>query len=293
MIGPVNVPGKAGQIIASSNDKIGNLNSLATSNKSTVVDAINELAVGDSAILDAINGVAAGNSAILDAVNEFTAGGGSSSKADPGLSFSETSVDFYKIDRSQTVKLSYAGTGAFTAASSDTSIATVEVNNKLKTLTINSKAPGSCSVTCALGETGNHRAVTEAIPVEILYKSLEDTDWQTIKTIGAAGTGANYWDVGDSKTITLNGTVGTLALNSFSCKVFILDFNYRGDNGVYFGGFKSTAGVDIALCDSKSNSGSEDGTKYFNMNHWGNVNYGGWKGCDLRYDILGSTDKAP
>ena len=29
------------------------------------------------------------------------------------------------------------------------------------------------------------------------------------------------------------------------------------------------------------------------MNHWGNVNYGGWKGCDLRYDILGSTDKAP
>ena len=29
------------------------------------------------------------------------------------------------------------------------------------------------------------------------------------------------------------------------------------------------------------------------MNHWGNVNYGGWKGCDLRYDILGSTNKAP
>ena len=29
------------------------------------------------------------------------------------------------------------------------------------------------------------------------------------------------------------------------------------------------------------------------MNHWGNANYGGWKGCDLRYDILGSTNKAP
>ena len=29
------------------------------------------------------------------------------------------------------------------------------------------------------------------------------------------------------------------------------------------------------------------------MNHWGNSNYGGWAGCDMRYDILGSTDKAP
>ena len=29
------------------------------------------------------------------------------------------------------------------------------------------------------------------------------------------------------------------------------------------------------------------------MNHWGKYNYGGWAGCDLRYDILGSTDVAP
>ena len=36
------------------------------------------------------------------------------------------------------------------------------------------------------------------------------------------------------------------------------------------------------------------------MNHWGdssaspyNTNYGGWKGCDLRYDILGGTKTAP
>ena len=29
------------------------------------------------------------------------------------------------------------------------------------------------------------------------------------------------------------------------------------------------------------------------MNHWGNVNYGGWKACDARYDILGSTKTAP
>jgi len=29
------------------------------------------------------------------------------------------------------------------------------------------------------------------------------------------------------------------------------------------------------------------------MQHWGYRNYGGWARCDLRYDILGSTDVAP
>ena len=35
---------------------------------------------------------------------------------------------------------------------------------------------------------------------------------------------------------------------------------------------------------------STNGTKYFNMNHSSNTNAGGWKGCDLRYDVLGSTN---
>jgi hypothetical protein len=29
------------------------------------------------------------------------------------------------------------------------------------------------------------------------------------------------------------------------------------------------------------------------MNHWGKYNYGGWKGCDFRYDILGATETQP
>ncbi len=125
--------------------------------------------------------------------------------------------------------------------------------------------------------------------------TLEETDWATIQTVGAAGTGANYWAIGDTKTIVLNGTVGTLALSNYECKVFIIDFNYRDENGVYFQGFKTTdtTPVDVALCDSTFSSYKTDGTKIFNMQHWGYPNYGGWKGCDLRYDILGSTNQAP
>ena len=38
------------------------------------------------------------------------------------------------------------------------------------------------------------------------------------------------------------------------------------------------------------NDYSTGGQKWFNMNHSSNTNSGGWKGCDLRYDVLGSTN---
>lgn len=128
-------------------------------------------------------------------------------------------------------------------------------------------------------------------------RKLEDYTWAQIQAIGAAGTGAQYFDVGDTKTITLNGQIGDyLTLSNFSCKVFIIDFNYRGDNGIYFQGFKSLAGVDIGLGDRMGGTLLNGGEKCFNINHKVSTNYGnagGWKGCDLRYDILGSTDVAP
>ncbi len=49
----------------------------------------------------------------------------------------------------------------------------------------------------------------------------------------------------------------------------------------------------MCLIDGGYNSYYTNGTKYFNMNHWGNYNYGGWKASDLRYDVLGSTNEAP
>ena len=55
----------------------------------------------------------------------------------------------------------------------------------------------------------------------------------------------------------------------------------------------STNGIDVCLVDSKYGSSDTSGTKYFNMSHRGNYNYGGWKGSDMRYDILGSTDVQP
>ena len=127
--------------------------------------------------------------------------------------------------------------------------------------------------------------------------TLDGCSWANIDKVAATGKAPNFWAVGDCKKITLNGTVGTLALDNYDTYVYIIDFDHDGTpNTIDFGTFKTSAsgGKDVCLIDSKYRSGSsDDGTKYFNMNHWGNYNYGGWAGCDLRYDILGSTNVAP
>lgn len=134
----------------------------------------------------------------------------------------------------------------------------------------------------------------ENIDIRLAYADpiLNNNSWATISAMAYRGVGNNYWDIGDKKEIILNGTIGTLSLNNFSTYVYILDFNYS-ENNIIFGGFKNAAGTDLALTDSKYNTSATGGTKYFNMNHKGNSNCGGWKGCDFRYDILGATDSQP
>lgn len=130
------------------------------------------------------------------------------------------------------------------------------------------------------------------------FKAPYITDsWEVISQRSAAGTAQNYYSVGDCKPIELNGTMGTLALNT-TLYVYILGFNHNSTyepNGITFGCFKTAAtnGIDVCLVDSKYGSSDTSGTKYFNMSHRGNYNYGGWKGSDMRYDILGSTDVQP
>jgi len=142
-----------------------------------------------------------------------------------------------------------------------------------------------------------HGALVDHTPVSSV---LNDNEWDVISEIAKAGESALYWNTGDTKQVHLEGTCGTLSLNT-DLWVYIIGINHQNTTGITFQGFKTSAssGVDVCLIDSKYNSMSSDGSKCFNMNHWGsssspyNTNYGGWKGCDARYDILGSTNVAP
>lgn len=127
---------------------------------------------------------------------------------------------------------------------------------------------------------------------------LADTSWADISLLSASGVAKNVWSVGDTKAVELSGTVGTLAVNE-TLYAYILGFDHNIENGessgITFGTFKtaSTGGVDVCLIDANYPTSTSDGTRAFNMQHWGTNNYGGWKGCDMRYDILGSTNVAP
>lgn len=220
-------------------------------------------------------------------------------KATGSSTLNKSSLSLNASTTSGTVTVTRPGNGTVTATSSNTQVATVSVSGT--TVTVNAVGAGSATITIKVGAGTNYTAPADkslTVNVFLPVADLSSNDFSTIAAVGAAGNGANYWSVGDNMPVTLNGKVGSrLTLTNQTLYMFIVHFNYKGQNGVYFQGFKTakTGGIDVALCDFTGINYPylTDGTKCFNMNHWGNLNYGGWKACDLRYDILGSTEKAP
>lgn len=158
----------------------------------------------------------------------------------------------------------------------------------IKNITVSEDEPAS---------TGNEGDLWFMYDVVHFNPTLNDNAWSDISLASRTGVASSVWAVGDTKAVELNGTVGTLAVNT-TLYAYILGFDHNLSNGesagITFGTFKTAAtdGVDVCLVDANYNT-IKSGTKTFNMQHWGYYNYGGWKGCDMRYDILGSTNVAP
>ena len=137
-------------------------------------------------------------------------------------------------------------------------------------------------------------SVTKAGMYEITLKyisaTLNDNDWATIRDIADASEGANYWAVGDTKEITINGKVSDgLTLTNYQTWVYIIGFDHNSaveGTGIAFGGFKTAAssGTDVALCDSGYSSSKSSG-QWFNMNN-NNSTTGGWASCNMRNNTL-------
>jgi hypothetical protein len=189
-------------------------------------------------------------------------------------------VQFFNDDRTTLLYTVFVPTGASAMYAGDTPISTEN-----ETFVFMGFEPSPASVT----EDMDCYAVYEFIG------TLDEASWSTISQLSANGMAQNYFAIGDTKTIHIEGTVGTIAING-DYGVYIIGFDHNEElegNGIHFGTFKGEGGKDIALFDEKYKTTSTSGAKYFNMNHWGNYNLGGWAVCDMRYDILGSTDTAP
>lgn len=229
-------------------------------------------------------------------------------KAAGSMTLSASSVTLNASNLTKTVTVTRPGDGAVTATSSNISVATVSVSGTTVTIKHVNQTTGTATITIKVAAGTNHTAPankTVAVTAQFMptKKALNDQTWAEIRQVSDAGKGSEYWNVGDRKGVLVKGTVGTLAVNT-TLYVYILGFNHNSAKegaGIHFGTFKSalTNGADVCLIDSYYGSHqSYNGTKYFQMNHWGtssnyNTNYGGWKACDMRYDILGSTNKAP
>lgn len=147
------------------------------------------------------------------------------------------------------------------------------------------------------GQTSDAKSVSITgiydVTLSFVSSTLNNNDWATIKEVSDKGQGANYWSIGDSKAVTLNGTVGTLTLSNYTIYAFILGFNHNaeleGQNRIHFqlGKTALSGGTDVALCDSKYNS-QVSATGYFSMNSSA-TNSGGWNSSQMRTKICGTS----
>lgn len=122
-----------------------------------------------------------------------------------------------------------------------------------------------------------------------LSTTLNDNSWAVIRYASDNNLGESLWSVGDTKQITLNGTIGITDYNNYQLYVYIIGFNHNaeleGDNRIHFQ-IGKIDNVYIALCDSNYNStGSSAG---FRMN-LSNTNSGGWKDSYMRKNVLGNS----
>ena len=121
---------------------------------------------------------------------------------------------------------------------------------------------------------------------------LNDMTWADIRAISDAGLASSYFNVGDRKAVTLNGTVGSLSLSgTYYCYIIGIDHNsaIEGTNRIHFqlGKTELSGGTDVALCDSKYMSGVS-ATGYFSMNI-SDTNSGGWESSQMRTNICGTS----
>ena len=212
-------------------------------------------------------------------------------KAAGSSSLNKSSLALSTGTMSGTISVTRAGNGAVSASSSNTNVATVSVSGT--TVTVTAKAKGTATITVKVAEGTNHTAPanrTCSVSVTLPTTSLNDNTWATIKEVSDAGQGENYWSVGDTKRITINGKVGNFTFSNLAIDAFIIGFNHNssreGTNRIHFQ-IGKIGGRNVCLCDSDYGIAAISSGR-FRMNN-SNSNSGGWNGSYMRKTLLGNS----
>lgn len=120
--------------------------------------------------------------------------------------------------------------------------------------------------------------------------ALNNCTWEQIRAVSDEGLASEYFSIGDTKAITIDGSVGLTTFSNLSVDVFIIGIDHNaeleGGNRIHFQ-IGKIDGVDVCLCDSKCGSTCTE-AGYFTMNA-SITSVGGWASCPMRSDILGSN----
>nr|DAD91938.1 MAG TPA: hypothetical protein [Siphoviridae sp. ctdLA8] len=204
-----------------------------------------------------------------------------------------TSLTFFSatitvtVESGASVVLKKNGTTLQTKTSTGTAVFTV---TETGTYTVEATKNGRTAI-------GTVNAVLDitaySLNLHLISSTLNDNDWEAIKTVSDNGNGANYWSIGDCKEITLNGRVGNLSLSNYTTYAFILGFNHNaeleGQNRIHFQLAKTalSGGTDVCLYDGSYGSMIYT-TSYFSMNG-DETNAGGWASSQMRTNICGTS----
>ena len=222
---------------------------------------------------------------------------------------SKSSITLNSDTLQDTFNVTRVGDGVITAESNKPTVATATVQGNVVTVKSVNNTTGDAVITVKVNQGKNYLAYTETdvtvnVKAEFIPPKavLNTMSWADIRKVSDAGLGDDYWDVGDAKEITINGTIGTTAINQ-KIWAFILGFDHNkakespNNHAIHFqiGRSAQTGGNNICFVDStygnyNANQGSFTMNPAADYNH--STNTGGWASSKMRTVVLGS-DKAP
>ena len=151
-------------------------------------------------------------------------------KAAGSLSVNPTTVTLDMEHPTAQITVTRAGTGAITAQSNNTGIVTTSVSGNVITVHNVNQTSGDTTITVKVAADNNYNAPTNktvTVNAKFVSNTLNENDWSVIKTVSDSGQGDNYWDIGDTKTIVINGKVGNFTFSNLSIDAFIIGFNHN------------------------------------------------------------------
>ena len=200
-------------------------------------------------------------------------------KAAGSLSVSPQTVTLDMEHPTAQITVTRPGDGAISAVSNNTGIVTVSVSGNVITVNNVNQTSGDTTIT-----------VKVAAGTEFVSDILNENSWAVIKAVSDSGQGDNYWDVGDTKTIVINGKVGATTFSNLSIDAFIIGFHHNasreGNNRIHFQ-LGKIGGKMVGLVDSRYNNSYSNGNFCMNTS---STNSGGWNNSYMRRTILGNTN---